>query len=94
MNPFFNMMNNPMMNLIKQVQQIKQNPNQLAPLLQQRGMINEQQAKDIQKMGGNYEQIGQYLMNNGRMPTNVQQYQDQVNQVQNMMQNNQNQTFT
>jgi pentose-5-phosphate-3-epimerase len=94
MNPFFNMMNNPMMNLIKQVQQIKQNPNQLATLLQQRGMINEQQAKDIQKMGGNYEQIGQYLMNNGRMPTNVQQYQDQVNQVQNMMQNNQNQTFT
>lgn len=94
MNPFFNMMNNPMMNLIKQVQQIKQNPNQLATLLQQRGMINEQQAKDIQKMGGNYEQIGQYLMNNGRMPTNVQQYQNQVNQVQNMMQNNQNQTFT
>ena len=94
MNPFFNMMNNPMMNIIRQVQQIKQNPNQLATLLQQRGMINEQQAKDIQKMGGNYEQIGQYLMNNGRMPTNVQQYQDQVNQVQNMMQNNQNQTFT
>lgn len=94
MNPFFNMMNNPMMNIIRQVQQIKQNPNQLATLLQQRGMINEQQAKDIQKMGGNYEQIGHYLMNNGRMPTNVQQYQDQVNQVQNMMQNNQNQTFT
>lgn len=94
MNPFFNMMNNPMVNIIRQVQQIKQNPNQLATLLQQRGMINEQQAKDIQKMGGNYEQIGQYLMNNGRMPTNVQQYQDQVNQVQNMIQNNQNQTFT
>ena len=82
------------MNIIRKVQQIKQNPNQLATLLQQRGMINEQQAKDIQKMGGNYEQIGQYLMNNGRMPTNVQQYQDQVNQVQNMMQNNQNQPFT
>ena len=80
MNPFFNMMNNPMINIVKQVQQIKQNPNQLATLLQQRGMINEQQAKEIQKMGGNYEQIGQYLMNNGRMPTNVQQYQNQVNQ--------------
>ena len=89
MNPFFNMMNNPMMNILQQVRQIKQNPNQLAGLLQQRGMINEQQAKDIQQMGGNFEQIGQYLMQNGKMPTNVQQYQGQVNQVQNMM-NNQN----
>lgn len=81
------MMNNPMINIVKQVQQIKQNPNQLATLLQQRGMINDQQAKEIQKMGGNYEQIGQYLMNNGRMPTNVQQYQNQVNQIENMMHN-------
>lgn len=86
MNPFFNMMNNPMMNIIRQVQQIKQNPNQLASLLQQRGMINDQQAKDIQQMGANYEQIGQYLMNNGRMPNNIQQYENQVNQVQDMLQ--------
>lgn len=88
MNPFFNMMNNPMMNIIRQVQQIKQNPSQLASLLQQKGMINDQQAKDIQQMGGNFEQVGQYLMQNGKMPTNVQQYQGQVNQVQNMMNNN------
>lgn len=88
MNPFFNMMNNPMMNIIRQVQQIKQNPNQLATLLQQRGMINDQQAKDIQQMGGNFEQVGQYLMQNGKMPNNVQQYQGQVNQVQNMMNDN------
>ena len=87
MNPFFNMMNNPMMNIIRQVQQIKQNPSQLASLLQQRGMINDQQAKDIQQMGGNFEQVGQYLMQNGKMPTNVQQYQGQVNQVQNLMNN-------
>ena len=79
-----------MINIIQQVMQIKQNPNQLAGLLQQRGMINEQQAQDIQKMGGNFEQIGQYLMQNGKMPTNVQPYQEQVNQVQNMMQNTQN----
>ena len=85
MNPFFNMMNNPMINIISQVRQIKQNPNQLASLLQQRGMINEQQAQDIQKMGSNYEQIGQYLMNNGKMPTDVKPYEQQVNQVQNMM---------
>lgn len=88
MNPFFNMMNNPMMNIIRQVQQIKQNPNQLASLLQQKGMINDQQAKDIQQMGGNFEQVGQYLMQNGKMPTNVQQYQGQVNQVQNMINDN------
>ena len=85
MNPFFNMMNNPMLNVLRQVQQIKQNPNQLATLLKQRGMINDQQAQDIQKMGNNYEQIGQYLMRQGRMPTNVQQYEGQVNEVQNMM---------
>lgn len=82
------MMNNPMMNIMRQVQQIKQNPNQLASLLQQRGMINEQQAHDIQSMGTNYEQIGQYLMSNGKMPTNVQPYQGQVEQVQNLIQNN------
>ena len=91
MNPFFNMMNNPIMNVMRQVQQIKQNPNQLAGFLQQRGMITEQQAKEIQKMGSNYEQIGHYLMDNGRMPTNVQQYNGQVQQVQDMMQNGQNQ---
>lgn len=84
MNPFF-MMNNPMMQFINQVRQIKQNPNQLANVLQQRGMISPQQAQDIQKMGGNYEQIGHYLMNQGRMPNNVEQYQNQVDQIQNMM---------
>lgn len=85
MNPFFSMMNNPMMNVIRQVQQIKRNPDQLASLLKQRGMINEQQAQDIQKMGSNYEEIGRYLMNNGRMPNNIQQYESQVNEVQTMM---------
>lgn len=90
MNPFFNLMNNPIMNILKQVQQVKQNPAYLASVLQQQGMINEQQVKDIQQMGSNYEQIGHYLMNNGKLPTNVQSYQEQVNQVQNMMQNNQN----
>ena len=85
MNPFFNMMNNPMMNILQQVRQIKQNPSQLAGILQQRGMINEQQARDIQQMGGNFEQVGQYLMQNGKMPTNDQQYQGQVNQVQDML---------
>lgn len=95
MNPFFNPMAmqgmarmNPMqnmMNIMQQVKQIKQNPNQLASLLQQRGMINDNQVKDIQSMGNNYEQIGRYLMNNGKLPNNVQSYQGQVEQVQNII---------
>lgn len=86
MNSFFNMMNNPMINFYRTVQQVKQNPSMLASLLQQRGMINDQQAKDIEQMGSNYQRIGQYLMQNGRMPSNVQQYENKVNEVQNMMQ--------
>lgn len=73
------------MSLIQQVNQIKQNPNQLANILQQRGMISKQQVEEIQKMGNNYEQIGQYLIQNGKMPSNVQSYEGQVNQVQNYM---------
>lgn len=76
---------NPMMQFIQQVYQIRQNPNQLANILQQRGMISPQQAQEIQKMGGNYEQIGRYLMNQGKMPSNVQQYQNQIEEIQNMM---------
>ena len=76
---------NPMMQVLSQVRQIKQNPNQLASLLQQRGMISPQQAQEIQRMGGHYEQIGHYLMNQGRMPNDISQYKDQVQQVQNMM---------
>ncbi len=72
MNPFFSMMQrNPMINVLQQVQQIRQNPNQLASLLQQRGLINPQQAQEIKKMGSNYGQIGQYLMNNGTMPNSI-----------------------
>lgn len=76
---------NPMMQVIQQYRHIKQNPNQLAALLRQKGMISEDQVSEISKMGGHYEQIGQYLMNQGCMPNNVQQYQNQVEQIQNMM---------
>lgn len=81
MNPFF-MINNPMMNIVRQVQEIKQNPNQLANVLKQRGLISEDQFAEVSKMGSNYEQIGQYLMKNGRMPGNLNQYMGQVNQIQ------------
>ena len=83
MNPFFRM--NPMFQMIQQINAIKQNPSQLATLLKQRGMISDDQVQTIQQMGGNYEQIGRYLMSNGRLPSNVQQYESQVNQVQDMM---------
>lgn len=89
MNPFFRAMRpNPMnnlMNVMNQARQIRQNPNMLAQLLKQRGLINDRQMQDIQQMGGNYEQIGRYLMNNGAMPNNVDQYKNTVDQVQNMM---------
>ena len=74
-----------MMSLVQQARQIQQNPSMLSTLLQQRGLITDQQAKEIQKMGNNYEQIGQYLIQNGKMPNNVKSYEDQVNQIQNMM---------
>lgn len=86
MNPFYqaNPMNG-MFQFIQKVQQIKRDPNQLGNLLMQRGMINEQQAQDIARMGGNYEQIGQYLIHNGKLPNNVENYQNDVSKVQNMM---------
>lgn len=86
MNQFFNALNNnPMINVLRCVQQVKQNPNALAEILQQRGMISGQQAKDIQQMGNDYAKVGEYLIQNGKMPTNIQQYENQVNQVQNLI---------
>lgn len=86
MNQFFNALNNnPILNVMRYAQQVKRDPSKLAALLQQRGMINEQQVKDIQQMGSNYAQVGEYLMQNGKMPTDVKQYEGQVNQLQSMM---------
>ena len=89
--PIKNMMPAPMqrmMDLVQQYKQIKQHPDMLASFLQKQGMITERQVRDIQEMGNNYEQVGQYLMQNGKMPTNVQQYESQVTQVQGLMNNN------
>lgn len=74
-----------MMNVIQQAQQIRQHPEKLASLLQQRGFVTPEQASQIKDMGNNYEQIGQYLMQNGKMPTNLRPYEEQVNQAQSMM---------
>lgn len=84
MNPFLSFMQqrNPMINVLQQVQQIRQNPSQLASVLQQRGVVTSQQAQEIQKMGNHYGQIGQYLMNQGTMPTNIPQ--NAIDQAQNI----------
>ena len=80
MNPFG------IMNIINQYHAIKQDPTQLAGFLQQRGIINPQQAQEIEKMNGNYEQVGQYLMSKGCMPGNApQQYQNDISQIQGMV---------
>lgn len=80
---------NPMMQVIQTYRQIKQNPNQLAPFLRQRGIITDAQATEINNMNGHYSQIGQYLMNQGRMPNNVDQYKGQVEQIQSTINNQQ-----
>ncbi len=73
------------MSLVQQARHIQQNPAMLSQLLQQRGMISDQQAKDIQKMGSNYEEIGQYLIQNGKIPNNIKSYENQINQIQNLL---------
>lgn len=74
-----------MMRVLQQVREIKQNPSELATVLQRQGMITPEQAKEIQTMGSNYERVGQYLIQNGKMPSNVSTYEGQVNQLQNML---------
>lgn len=81
MNPFSRA--NPMSNFMRfmnQYRQIKQNPGQLSEFLSQKGMISPEQAQEIQMMGNNYSQIGQYLMNSGTMPKDIPQ--NVVNQAQ------------
>ena len=78
MNPFA------IMQVMNQFQQIRQNPNQLGALLKSRGLINDQQVRDISQMGTDYTKVGQYLMNNRIMPHPDQQA---INQAQQVMQN-------
>ena len=70
-NPFQNMQN-----MIRQINAIRQNPNELGQFLYQQGKITKQQLDELQSQGisGNPEAIGNYLMNHGMM--NQQQAQD------------------
>ena len=67
MNP---LMSNPMGNIMQianQISRIKQNPNGLADFLKERGCVSDEQYTTIQSMGGNYGQVGQYLMQTGAL---------------------------
>lgn len=74
-----------MMQVLNQVRQIQQNPGQLAQFLKDNGRINDEQFAHIQKMGTDYQQIGQYLMQTGSMPRNVGGMNGIIQQVQSQL---------
>ena len=89
MNPIFGRMmggmNQPVsnvMNMIQQIRQMQQNPNQLASLLLNNNKITQDQYEQIKDY--NPQQIGEYLMNAGTMPKQqVQQAYNMIPQIQN-----------
>lgn len=74
MNPF-NVQNTPMtyfMNILKQARNLRNDPSQVASLLLDNGVIDQNTFQQIR--GKSPSQIGEYLMNNGLM--NQQQAQE------------------
>lgn len=78
---------NPLQNISQlrnQVRQLRQNPQGVADLLKQSGQISDAQYNDIKNMGGNFSQIGQYLLNSapqnmyGQIQQGVQNVQQQI----------------
>ena len=72
------------LNVVNQVKQIRQNPSAIGQFLYDNGRIDQNQAKEIDKMGGNFEEIGQYLMKQGYIPPQdkLQSSQPYFNQIQ------------
>ena len=66
------------MNLLQQIQMLKNNPSGIGQILYQNGKINQQQFGEIQKMQSP-EQITNYLLNNNIM--NNQQFNQLKNQA-------------
>ncbi len=54
--------------VIKDVQMLQKNPNQLGQYLSDHGVGNKDQLAEINKMNGDFSQVGQYLLSNGIMP--------------------------
>jgi len=64
-------MNNNIMQFIQQVQQFRQNPEQLKQMLYQNGKISQEQFEAIQGMNS-FAEIGRYLIDNNVIPQNLQ----------------------
>lgn len=70
MNPLFmgtNSMMSKMQQVMSEYQKIKQNPDRLGKLLYDNHKIDKTQLEEISKYGGNYQSIGQYLINSGNI---------------------------
>lgn len=74
-------MNNNIMQFIQQVQQYRQNPEQLKQMLYQNGKISQEQFETIQGMNS-FDEIGKYLIDNNIIPNSqLPQLQQQVQQL-------------
>lgn len=54
-------------NMLAQLQQIQQNPNQIKQMLYQNGKISKEQF-DAMKSMNSFDEIGQYIVNNNIIP--------------------------
>ena len=54
-------------NMLAQLQQIQQNPNQIKQMLYQNGKISKEQF-DAMKSMNSFDEIGQYIVNNSIIP--------------------------
>lgn len=74
-------MNNNIIQFIQQVQQFRQNPEQLKQMLYQNGKISQEQFEVIQGMN-NFDEIGKYLIDNNIIPNSqLPQLQQQAQQL-------------
>ena len=74
-------MNNNIMQFIQQVQQFRQNPEQLKQMLYQNGKISQEQFEVIQGMN-DFDEIGKYLIDNNIIPNSqLPQLQQQAQQL-------------
>lgn len=74
-------MNNNIMQFIQQVQQYRQNPEQLKQMLYQNGKISQEQFEAIQGMNS-FDEIGKYLIDNNIIPNSqLPQLQQQAQQL-------------
>lgn len=69
------------MQFIQQVQQFRQNPEQLKQMLYQNGKISQEQFEAIQGMNS-FDEIGKYLIDNNIIPNSqLPQLQQQAQQL-------------